>query len=232
MPYDTHTGPSIAIIINQIGDQWGLEKVHCLVRDNVANLVNGCQLSGIPTIGCLDHILSLIIKHSIEDRHGVMRMRKRLRKLIMKLNSSKAAAIFKKIQILRRVTPKALVLSFKTRWNINLNMFTTANGLKEDFKIAQDDPYISIPIKYKLGPGDWDLIPKLLSLLQPLNVATLLFEGDNSSISEVVPIIKRLKLHLTSINESGVTTLKYNLLKNKENYLGGKDQRDHFCNVT
>lgn len=91
MPYDeTHSGASIASVLGKMGDQWGLGKIHCIVRDNGANVVSGCTISGTDHIGCLDHTLSLIIKHSIEQQSGVKNMRKRLRKVIKILNQPKA----------------------------------------------------------------------------------------------------------------------------------------------
>ena len=110
-------------------------------------------------------------------------------------------------------------------------MLGSAQELKEDIKKAFDHPDISIPTKYKLLPSEWVLIPKVLLLLKPINEATLMFEGDDSCISEVIPIIKRLKLQLNAINERGVTTLKNTILHNIDNYLGGGDDRAHFVDI-
>ena len=159
-------------------------------------------------------------------------MRKRLRKIIKKLNTPKAATKFKQIQLDHGVqTPKAPVLSFKTRWNSNCTMFEDALELKTYIKLAEEDADFLVPTRHKLRPSDWALIPKVLKLLTPLKTATLVFEGDNSSISEVIPVVKQMKLQIQAIDERGTTAFKNALIQQIDNYLGGKDARPHFVDI-
>ena len=110
-------------------------------------------------------------------------------------------------------------------------MFTSTNELKDYIKQAENDDVIKIPTRHQLIPRDWDLIPKVIRLLEPLNTATLVFEGDDASLSDVIPVVKRMKMQLNSINAVGVSILKNSLLKHTDNYLGGKDGRPHFVDI-
>ena len=61
-------------------------------------------------------------------------------------------------------------------------MFEDALELKKYIKLAEEDPGFSIPTRHTLRPSDWVLIPKAINLLTPQKIATLVFEGDNSSV--------------------------------------------------
>ncbi|KAI6651295.1 hypothetical protein LOD99_5443 [Oopsacas minuta] len=70
-----------------------------------------------------------------------------------------------------------------------------------------------------------------MTLLKPIYTATLLVEGEQASILDIIPITKRIELELKQVYEFGKGTLKSKLLENIHNYLEGGDIRAHFVNV-
>ena len=61
-----------------ISADWGIQKLHLLVRDNASNLVNAALLAEIPTVGCYCHILHLNVHHAVFQQSGVEGMCTRL----------------------------------------------------------------------------------------------------------------------------------------------------------
>ena len=116
MPYDSaHTGESIAMVLSEIRKSWCLQNIHCLVRDNAANLVKGSDIANQQSVGCMCHILHLIVKHAVLEQSGVKLMRQRLKKLIKKLRKPKSNAIIRKIQQELGIPEKSLILCVETR---------------------------------------------------------------------------------------------------------------------
>ena len=110
-------------------------------------------------------------------------------------------------------------------------MFERAFELKLAIRAAEDDAQLNISTDCKLTLTDWDLMPKVIKLLTPIFAATFSFEGDQASISDIIPITKRMKIEIEQVHEFGIGTLKSNLLENIHKYLEGGDMRAHFVNV-
>ena len=110
-------------------------------------------------------------------------------------------------------------------------MFERALELKLAIRAAEDDAQLKISIDCKLTTTDWDVMPKVTKLLKPIYTATLSVEGDQASISDIIPITKRMKMELEQVHDFGIGTLKSELLENIHNYLEGGDIRAHFVNI-
>ncbi|KAI6658212.1 Zinc finger BED domain-containing protein 4-like [Oopsacas minuta] len=112
-------------------------------------------------------------------------------------------------------------------------LFDVRKGLelKIVIRAAEDDAQLIISTDCKLTSNDWDIMPKLMTLLKPIYTATLFVEGDQASISDIIPIIKRMKMELEQVYEFGTGMLESKLLENIHNYLEGGDIRAHFVTV-
>lgn len=64
-----------------------------------------------------------------------------------------------------------------------------------------------------MSPGNWELVEKVLSILKPIFLTTKSAEGDSVSISEVIPLIKKLQYDIISVTHNGIGTLKAEVLK-------------------
>ena len=209
MSYDSkHSASSICSVISGITDDWQIKNVHCVVRDNAANMVLAFELSDLDDFGCFCHILHLVVKHSILQQSGIKIMRKKVRKLVKRIMKPKAKAIFARYQAIAGVPINSLKLSCKTRWNSDYTMFERMMQQKQAIKLVEDDTELKIDSAIKLTPNDWDLIPKLMNLLKPVYQATLLAEKEHACISDVIPITKRMIMEIKNVHEFGIGTTK------------------------
>lgn len=73
VPYNkSHTAQNLSSTIKGIANDWGLKNIHCVLRDNAINVVQGVILAGFKGQGCFCHILNLIVKHAVLERDGVI----------------------------------------------------------------------------------------------------------------------------------------------------------------
>ena len=142
-----------------------------------------------------------------------------------------ATLIVRNIQQELRIPEKSLILCVVTKWNSDYLMFERAFELKLTIRAAGDDAQLNISTDCKLTPTDWDLMPKDIKLLTPIFAATLSVECNQASISDIIPITKRMKMEHEQVQEFGIGTLKSKLLENIHKYLEGGDIRAHFGNV-
>ena len=78
-----HTGANITQIINQMFVEQDMPKSKCfiMVTDNASTMLNGVRGANIESVGCLLHVLHLIIQNSIFIQPGVDKLLKKLKKL-------------------------------------------------------------------------------------------------------------------------------------------------------
>ena len=89
-----------------------------------------------------------------------------------------------------------LKLPSETRWNSYFTMLQSLKKCNERVIIAQSDPGLDLPARAQLSPHDWDLLDKTLSILKPAFVCTKEAESENCSISDVIPLVKKLNFKL------------------------------------
>ena len=53
---------------------------------------------------------------------------------------------------------------------------------------------------------DWETIKKFLLVVKPIYTLTVVAQGENMCISQVIPFVKRLKFELTTIIVPGIRT--------------------------
>ncbi|RXG61778.1 Zinc finger BED domain-containing protein 4 [Armadillidium vulgare] len=227
----THNASNISCCLKHIFKDWELNKIHAIVRDNAKNIVLAVEMARYQGIGCFCHILHLIVKHSIFEQRGIKNMLLRLRKLVRKLQKPKAKAIFKKYQIQAGVPHNVLILDCETRWGSTLTMIERALEQKQGIKLAEDDPELVIMADSKMTPNDWDLVPKVIALLAPINNASKAAESDTASIADVIPLTKKLKYEINEVSDAGIGTMKDALLNQIHQYLEGGDSRKHFMHI-
>jgi hypothetical protein len=233
MPYSSrHTGFSISLVIKNIAKDWGLTDIHCVVRDNASNISLGVRLSKFDGLGCFPHILHIITMLVIVCQSGVKSMRSRLRALVKKMKTVNGKHIFKGYQARAGVPQNAMILSGETRWKSEFLMMERAVQQKPAIKLAEDDENLQLQTQAKLTPNDWDLLPKVIKLLKPLYEATLAAEKETSCISDIIPLAKKIKIQVERVTESGIGTMKSELLKQLGRYLDGNDTRTNkFPNI-
>ncbi|KAG0710712.1 hypothetical protein GWK47_022254 [Chionoecetes opilio] len=105
-----------------------------------------------------------------------------------------------------------MMLDCLTRWGSVYTMLERTSQQKQAIKLAEDDPDLAIVAESKLTPNDWDLIPKVIALLGPIYASSLSAESDTASVSDIIPLTKKMKIEIQRVSQSGIGTMKDALL--------------------
>ena len=222
-----HTGPLIESAFNQMLMEWSIEqaRIHILVRDGASNIALGARLSELDSVHCFIHRLQLCIGDSILSQRAVNDMCTKARRLVTHFqHSSQACTAFKNIQIENgSKQPLLLVQDVKTRWNSTFLMLQRLNLLKATVQLYAGDHEITIPTA-----NEWQLMEKVLRLLQPFFEVTKKISGDQSILSSVIPDVTALERYLSkySVKDSGIHTLKDELLKSLQKRFCSNDENE------
>ena len=207
-----HTGGLIESNFNIMLGEWSIDhsRIQMLVRDGASNIALGARLSELDSIHCFIHRLQLCIESSILSQRSVNDMCAKARKIVTHFHhSSQACTTFKNIQIENgSKQPLLLVQDVKTRWNSTFLMLQRLSILKATVQLYAGDNEIPI-----LTANEWQLMDKVLRLLQPFFEITKKVSGEQSILSAVIPDVAALDRYLTkySTKDSGVHTLKEEL---------------------
>ena len=220
-------------------EEWKFNsKLHVVLRDNAPNMVKAMKLNGWESAGCFLHTLQLFVEQSIFEQSGVKLMMTRANKLVSYFKHSlKAMSILHKHQKALHeedggmISHNNLILGEKTRWSSYYYMPLRLQQQKRAIRRCDDDYEINIKSDQTLNSIDWVLIPKVISLLQPFADVTTEGERECPCISEVIPSVKYIFHELISITESGIATIKTELLAQMQRYFEGGDIREHFSKI-
>ena len=228
LPYNSsHTGDSIHERFKFILHCWSLpkESLHVIISDTAANMVKAFQSENWG--GCFEHVLALAIKHSIFSQAGVHSLLKKTKALVKKLRTPSG----KRILELR----DSLKLPSETRWNSHYIMLESVNKSRERITAAQSDPELGLTANQQLSPMNWELLTKILAVLKPAFIATKEAEGDTCSISDVIPLVKKLHHEINAVDRAGIVTFKTSFVNNLERYFDSKyniESRKEYCIAT
>ncbi|XP_071579132.1 E3 SUMO-protein ligase ZBED1-like [Temnothorax nylanderi] len=175
---ERHTAANLASRMEELFVKWNInEKVMAVVTDNATNIINAT------------HLLHKIVSHF---KHS---------------NVAKYALQDKQEQL--GLPTMSLLQSCKTRWNSSYfmlerllqNRIPVMNVLTD-----RRSTTASVAESLEISEREWTLIEALLTLLKPLQLATTVLCGDNSSpVSMVRPVLqKTLQNHMQIRDEDDV----------------------------
>ena len=228
LPYNSsHTGDSIHERFKFILHCWSLpkESLHVIISDTAANMAKAFQSENWG--GCFEHVLALAIKHSIFFQAGVHSLLKKTKALVKKLRTPSG----KRILELR----DSLKLPSETRWNSHYIMLESVNKSRERITAAQSYPELGLTANQQLSPMNWELLTKIFAVLKPAFIATKEAEGDTCSISDVIPLVKKLHHEINAVDRAGIITFKTSFVNNLERYFDSKyniESRKEYCIAT
>lgn len=64
-----------------------------------------------------------------------------------------------------------------------------------------------------MTPSDWELMPKVIELLEPVLAASQVAEREAASISEIIPLTNKLRREIERCDGAKVGTMKESLLE-------------------
>uniref|UniRef100_H3AUI6 BED-type domain-containing protein n=1 Tax=Latimeria chalumnae TaxID=7897 RepID=H3AUI6_LATCH len=194
-----HTAANIQCLLLGVLEKWNItcDKIQLLLRNGGSNMVKVATDTKLPDATCFLHSLHLVVKEGLLSQRAVSDIVSTSKRIVSHFQHSPTAKNwFKDIQaeigLVQHEEP--------TRWNTCLYMLEHLGEHEHDFG-------------HNLTAHQWQLLEKIIRILQPFEEATRLCNADSVSISFVIPTIKMLTMSLNSIeNDSGVETMKETLL--------------------
>ena len=218
-----HSSINIAANFKTLLSNWNIseEQVHIVVRDNAYNMQLGMELLEMDNMPCFIHVLQLIIKDSLFSQRAIKDMLANCRKMCGHFNhSSLACSALKQIQ--KELDPSLAtallpVQDVPTRWNSTYLMLKRMEILKRSLQLytANQNGIVA------LTTNEWNLLKKVIIILQPFYIVTTNISKSKSIISSVIPHVCALHSYLSSSAETdrGVQTLKNELKSSLEKRL-------------
>ncbi|XP_071579102.1 E3 SUMO-protein ligase ZBED1-like [Temnothorax nylanderi] len=209
---ERHTAANLASRMEELFVKWNInEKVMAVVTDNATNIINATHLLHLQLA-----VNKALVGGDIE-------------KLLVK--SSKIVSHFKHSNVAKYalqdkqeqlgLPTMSLLQSCKTRWNSSYfmlerllqNRIPVMNVLTD-----RRSTTASVAESLEISEREWTLIEALLTLLKPLQLATTVLCGDNSSpVSMVRPVLqKTLQNHMQIRDEDDV------MIKNAKEIIANK----------
>ncbi|EZA58223.1 Zinc finger BED domain-containing protein [Ooceraea biroi] len=211
---ERHTAANLASRMEKLFMNWNInEKVMAVVTDNATNIVNAIhllqQITEKSGLTCAAHSLQLAVNKALVGDN--------IEKLLVK--SGKIVSHFKHSNVAKYALQEkqeqlglptmSLLQSCKTRWNSSYlmlerllqNRISVMNVLTD-----RRSTTTSVAESLEISEREWSLIEALVTLLKPLQMATTVLCGDNSSPTSMVrPVLqKALQNHMQIRNEDDI----------------------------
>lgn len=208
---EKHSHESIRQNIFGILEDWGIGIPVAILRDSAANVTKAfLDWFGI---ACSCHTIQLVIKHSVFVQSGVKLMFTRAKKVVKRLKTPKGKRYFKKNNGV-----KMLKKQNDTRWNSKFSMVDSLLEEKTAVLLTQSEPELKIATRFQLTPADFELITKVIQVLKPFMCMTKLMEGENATASLVIPVVKKLRHDLVSMDARGIGTMRDETVQQLDKY--------------
>jgi hypothetical protein len=182
-----------------------LSRAYAVTTDNASNMIAFGEISGLIWISCMAHTLNLFVNDVIRSHENEILLQ-RAHDLVCKFKrSTKHFEALNDAQKAASQTTKSLVMPVETRWNSYFLMCQRLTELKVHVKTAlatfdDDDDLSAI---------EWAFVQDVVNLLGIFDAAsTTLSASKTVTISLVVPLINKFKMHLQPVPGDSPTLKK------------------------
>ncbi|XP_047127687.2 zinc finger BED domain-containing protein 6-like [Hydra vulgaris] len=189
---ESHTGKNISEYLHKglVSFEIPHSKIHIVLQNNAANMVAGVRDSGFRSMPCFIHTIQLCIHDSILSQKSVKDILACCRRLATHSHHSPtAAAKLEAIQEQLGTNKHSLIQDITTRWNSSYDMIERMLDQKVPLATYTAD----YPTQSTLNSFQWDLLDKVLHILEPFKTLTINFSKRESYLSDVIPSIMALK---------------------------------------
>lgn len=215
IPFDRlgHTANNISEFLCQTLNDWEItnEKVHLVIRDNAPNFVKALSLTPYKNnLGCTAHTLQLVIKDSLFSQKIVSEACSKARRIVGHFKHSlQATKLLKDFQLKNDLTTHRLIQDEPTRWDSTYLMLERL--VEQRRAIAWLLPDLKINVE--LSTSEWSLLEELLELLGKFYIVTQNISKAETTVSEIIPTINGLRVHLTSAStQPSLTSIKKDMV--------------------
>uniref|UniRef100_H2ZWC6 HAT C-terminal dimerisation domain-containing protein n=1 Tax=Latimeria chalumnae TaxID=7897 RepID=H2ZWC6_LATCH len=207
-----HTAANIQCLLLGVLEKWNINcvKIQLLLRDGGSNMVKVAADTKLSDTTCFLHSLHLVVKEGLLSQQAVSDIVSTSKRIVSHFKHSPIAKNrFKDIQAEIGLVQHFLLQEEPTRWNTCLYMLERLGEQRQAIMLYSSEQDFG----HNLTAHQWQLLEKIIQILQPFEEATCLCSADSASISLVMPTIKMLTMSLNSIeNDSGIKTMTETLL--------------------
>lgn len=195
----THTAQSIATVLNESLQLWGIhDKIHAVVTDNAANMVGAISLANLNHISCTAHTLQLVIKETFLGQKSIADACAKARRIVGHFRHSiSASKLLKNYQETNKLPVHRLIQDEPTRWN---STYLMLNRLLEQRR-AITWLLPELKCNTELSSTEWSLIEQAVNTLKSFYLATLNISSECVTAAEVIPTVYGIKNEITSLSE-------------------------------
>lgn len=203
----SHTGAEIGSSISGMMTAWHLNAscCHLFVRDSGANIVKALRDLKLRSVSCFAHSIQLSIQDALFVEESVKVLITACRKIVGHFNHSASAS--DRLPDLQRedsangTKVKKLIQDVATRWNSTYYMLESLSDQSRVLQLyaLEQRAFTTLTV------DQWELLEKVLEVLQPFEEITKEVCYDESSISLVIPSVSVLKKALLEKNEADET---------------------------
>ncbi len=170
--------------------------------------LNDVIFAEMQSMSCLAHTIQLVVKDGLKDA-GVQKFLSKIRSLVRKVRSSSVGT-----ERLIQKSYKVLIIDCATRWSSTLYMLRRFHELKEHVsELFAENKWDC------LLASEWGRLEKLKNMLQPFADYTNLLQTDTQALSNIIPAILELQLHLSDTPNDATATRLLASLQSRCNYL-------------
>uniref|UniRef100_H2ZYZ9 DUF4371 domain-containing protein n=1 Tax=Latimeria chalumnae TaxID=7897 RepID=H2ZYZ9_LATCH len=207
-----HTAANIQCLLLGVLEKWKItcDKIQLLLHDGGSNMVKVAADTKLPDATCFLHSLHLVVKEGLLSQQAVSDIVSTSKRIVSHFKHLPTAKNrFKDIQAEIGQVQHFLLQEEPTRWNTCLYMLERLGEQRWAIMLYSSEHDFG----HNQTALQWQLLEKIIQILQPFKEATCLCSADSASISLVIPTIKMLTMSLNSMeNDSRVKTMKETLL--------------------
>ncbi|XP_063219191.1 zinc finger BED domain-containing protein 4-like [Bacillus rossius redtenbacheri] len=220
-----HAAGNISSFLKTTLESWEISqsKIHCVITDNAKNMISGMKEARLDRAPCAAHTLQLVVNNSVLKQRNVHDMCSRAKKVVGHFHHSVLAT--KKLaefQQQNSLPKNRLKQDEPTRWDSTFFM------LQRLFEQRKAVMYLlpELNLLVDLSSADWNLMEKVLPLLELFHRATLAVSNSQTTISEIIPIVNGLKMDLEQFSDETVHASLHSIVKDVVHLLN-----EYYCNV-
>ncbi|XP_072044965.1 zinc finger BED domain-containing protein 4-like [Amphiura filiformis] len=190
-----HTGDNIKEEMERMFKEWDIEKskIHTVLRDNGANVVNGMEKLGVDHQSCLIHTLQLVVSDGLKSQRTITDLIATGRRIVTHFkHSSQAHTKLEALQNKHSLPKHAMIQDVPTRWNSTYYLLERLNEQKDalvEFASLYDLP--------QMTANQWSLSKTLVNALQPFENLTRKLSAESATLASVIPDVVMLRRALT-----------------------------------
>ena len=238
----SHTGENVARWVETECDKWGItDDVRVVTTDTASNMLK--MMDYLPVHfchgGCLNHILQLVIKDELLEKPSIKSLIKICRHICTFSNQSvqlSQLVVTKQMEAGKEKSRCLLLLQdVVTRWNSTFLMLKRFLELKPVIQAILVDQDWQKKLDVSLTNADWNLMEKVVKVLEVFYEATLRLSSSSACISDVIPTITGLLYTLSpggDREDQGVKDFKRKLKASVTERLGAKELLEQYSIAT